>query len=56
VVKSSGAPELDSAALEYARTLKFGPARLNSAPANAAVPVVVIWSKEPVKLPLAGTQ
>lgn len=52
--KSSGAQELDVAALAYVKELVFSPPQINAMPASAAIPVVVIWSKTPFKLPAAA--
>jgi TonB family protein len=49
VVKGSGIQELDDAALIYVKTLKVKPAQIGAKPAGVILPVVVIWSKTPLK-------
>ncbi len=51
--KSSGIQELDAAALGYVKGVAFKPPQIGATTASAAIPVVVIWSKLPIKLPVA---
>lgn len=51
LVRSSGTPELDDAAIAYVKELKFKPAEINGNPASSAVVMLVIWSQQPPKLP-----
>jgi protein TonB len=51
LVRSSGTPELDDAAIAYVQKLKLKPAEINGNPASSAVVMLVIWSLQPPKLP-----
>jgi TonB family protein len=51
VLKSSGTPELDDAAVAYVQKLRLKPAEVERKPVTTSIILVVIWSKEPPKLP-----
>jgi TonB family protein len=47
IEKSSGSDDLDQAAMNYAKTLRFQPGTVNGMPTISGIGITVIWTLDP---------